>query len=182
MNLLPIQVKLIIAAGICAVLGLYGLWMEHHYEAKGRQLERAEWLQRQVQWDMDKAKLIADNQEKINQTIADNQAKERKISELHEQEIAKVHADLDHARSDAARNGGLRISASVCTNTSGPQASTETTGTSGRDEASTRTVALPEPVQDGLWSIVKEADEVSAQLRACQGWIKLNGFYGEVTN
>lgn len=174
-----IQAKLIALLAGVIVLSLACLWVAHYFEDRGRALERAVWVQKQAAWEADKLKLVADNEAKIAHTIADNEAKERKTSELHEQEVARIRDALDTARSDATHHGGLRISASVCTDARPAAGSTEAPGTSGRDALDPATVALPQGTQDSLWAIVNEAEGVASQLRACQGWIRLNGFYGE---
>lgn len=175
---LNIQSKLIIAAGLFVLACIGFEWGAHHYEARGRTLERAEWLKKQVDWDKATAKLVADNEQHNRAVAADNQAKERKTSEIHEQELAKLASVAAAARRRADAAGGLRISANVCPATSSPAGGTEAAGASGRDEAGAGTVALPADLQDSLWALVNEADQTSAQLRACQGWIRLNGFYG----
>lgn len=177
-----IQSKLIIGAGLIVLASLGIEAGISHFEEKGRQLERATWLQKQVDWNKAKAKLIADNEAKNKQVLADNEAKRRKTSALHEQEITKVRGDLDRARRDIAGRGGLRIPAPACPNTGAAGPGAETPGTSGRDEAGPITIALPPGTEDSIWSIVNEAESIASQLRACQGWIRLNGFYGETSH
>jgi hypothetical protein len=106
---------------------------------------------------------------------------ERTTSEHHEQELAQLRLERDADRAAVDNAGGLRISASACP-AARPAAAPEAAGASGRNEASPATVRLPQSVEDGLWRLADDADEVSAQLRACQGWIRSNNFYGPVND
>lgn len=130
-----------------------------------------------------------------NATLRDKHAK--KISELtkanneinvlnaksHERQLQALRTDLVSARRDADQRGGLRISAEACTGSGLKHGSTTTETTSAIEHyASTaRTIKLPDRVEEGLWSLSIRADTVVEQARACQNWIKAQGFYGEPT-
>jgi hypothetical protein len=106
-----------------------------------------------------------------------------KVSHDHENEIDALRAARAADRAAFDRAGGLRIPApatAACAGAPGdrPGAGAEAPGTSGRDDPGAATIRLPQQVENDLWSIVDDADEVSSQLRACQGWIRTNGFYG----
>lgn len=109
-----------------------------------------------------------------------NIATNLKVSEEHEKELVqlRLERDLDRLRIDRA--GGLRIPAPACPSGRpvGGTAGAEAPGAGGRDEAGAGTVRLPLETENSLWALVDDADEVSAQLRSCQQWIKRNGFYG----
>ena len=137
-------------------------------------------LQKQQQYD--RAEISARTlHDKVIKDIIDAQNKTNlKNAYDHEIALQKVNDDLSAARAESKRLGGLLITIPTPT-CKGDYvgAGTQTASTSQRDEKSTTTIALPEPIEAGLWSIVGEADQVTEQLRSCQAWIKDNGFYGK---
>lgn len=175
---LDMRTRLIVALGACLVLGVVGLGLAQHFEGKGRQLERAEWLAKQVQEQKDDAALLAKHDVDMRALEAQHKQTERETSEKHEQELAQLRLERDADRRHADAAGGLRIPAPACPAGSAV-AGAEAPGAGRRDEAGAATVRLPQQVENDLWAITDDADEVSAQLRACQGWIRANGFYGE---
>lgn len=174
---LDMRTRLIVALGAGVVLILLGLGLAHHFEDKGRQLERAGWLAKEVAEKQ--ADIALERKHAVDMAALKDhyEAIGRTTSENHETELAqlRIERDADRRRADAA--GGLRIIAPACP-AGGTVATTEAPGAGGRDEAGTRTVRLPQQVENDLWAIADDADEVSAQLRACQSWIRANGFYG----
>ncbi len=140
----------------------------------------------QALWDIE-AKQVA--QEKVDMIArhAQEMATLRSVHDRNNLENAKqndaalnkVRTALDAARAESRRLGGLRIPATQCPSggREGQGAGTEATGTVPHHEGATSTIALPEPVETNLWSIVGEADTVTEQLRSCQNWIRTNGFY-----
>ena len=72
----------------------------------------------------------------------------------------------------AARAIGLRMPKNSCSGLTTPA---ETTSSSRSDDG--ESVRLPRPIEEGLFNLARQADEVNIQLRACQSWIKTNGFY-----
>lgn len=137
----------------------------------------------QAEWDKDRAALLAANDRLIEkhareivQTVAFYNKTNLDNTVKHETALKEVTDALAAARAESRRLGGLRIPAPACQSTA---ADAQTTGTGERNAGTTTTIALPEPIEDGLWSIVGHADQVTEQLRSCQGWIKANGFYGE---
>lgn len=101
-----------------------------------------------------------------------------KVSEDHEKELRTLRLARDADRRAIDRAGGLRISAAACH----PAAATAQTADAGqRDEAGATTIRLPQQVENDLWALADDADEVSAQLRACQDWGRMHGFYGAET-
>ncbi len=87
-----------------------------------------------------------------------------------ENELQKAWASAD-ARIAAARAGGLRF-AGTC-EAAGPAT---TDGTGGRDGAAAGTVRLPDQVASDLFTLAGDADKVMEQARACQAWIREQGF------
>lgn len=108
----------------------------------------------------------------------------RAATKSHEEEIAKLNkmhetinkgtvASYETKLSDLDRKyrnvRGLRVSKAVCSSGSGQATSESSTG---NNEA--ESVRLPENVERSLYDLVRKADEVNAQLSACQGWIRAN--------
>lgn len=144
----------------------------------GKADERVVWELREAKLMKEQLDLREDHAKEKDRLILSHQRINKENSDDHEVAIEKLHSDLSAARTESRRLGGLRIPAPVCpVRETGTDA--QTTGTGQRDEEATATIALPEAIEDGLWSIVGQADEVTEQLRACQGWIIDNGFYGE---
>jgi hypothetical protein len=174
---MDIRTRLIIVLAVVLALGALAAYGANHFEAKGRALERADWLAKQVREQQADAALVARHDADMRAIEDKHQQIERTTSEKHEQELAQLRRerDADRRRADAA--GGLRIPAPACPAGS-TVAGTEAASAGGRDAAGPGTVRLPQQVENDLWVIADDADEVSAQLRACQGWILANGFYG----
>lgn len=108
----------------------------------------------------------------------------RVATKAHEDEIAKLNkmhetinkgtvASYETKLSDLDRKyrnvRGLRVSKTVCSS-NGTATSPESPG--GNNEA--ESVRLPADVERSLYDLVRKADEVNAQLSACQGWIRAN--------
>jgi hypothetical protein len=173
--MMSIQSKLIAWAGALGLLAMLLAGAAFHFEARGRAAADVEWL----------AKMNSLRAAYAQKDAADQlryQRIERETSEQHETELAALRRDrdIDRRRADAA--GGLRIDARACA-PAGSAGTTETAGAERRDEpASPATVRLPLQVENDLWAAADAADEVSAQLRACQGWIRSNGFYGTASD
>lgn len=174
---MTIQSRLILIVGGITVAGLLALALANYYEGKGRALERGEWLAKELQRDQADRALERKHQADMDVLKQAQQAIERKTSEDHQTELAALRHDRAADRAAADRNGGLRIPAPSCP-AGVAVAGTEAAGAGGRDEASAGTIRLPHQVENNLWDIADAADEVSAQLRACQSWIRANGFYG----
>lgn len=100
---------------------------------------------------------------------ADNAA--RRASDGYQKELAAVRADRDAAVER------LRIPATVCT--AATAAAAEAPSTSRPDAAAPGAVTLPAELARNLFDLARRADEVTAQGRALQEWIRSNGFYGE---
>lgn len=165
-------IVLVLVALVAYVAGAWGKYED------GRAAVRAEWQKAEFQRSQAEAKAIAERLAS-NKHIADEQLEtNRRIAREHESTIERLRlaaaADLAAVR----RAGGLRISRAVCDSAA---ARTETASAGGRDETTAETVRLPIEVEDALWRIALDSDEVVEQARACQNWIVANGFAEPVT-
>ena len=118
---------------------------------------------------------LADETRRMTQ---DRKAEIERIRKDHEEANRRTIASYENqlsildARYRAARATGLRLPTSSSSQTSA--GATEAQSTSGNNEAeSTR---LPTDVAERLFNLARKADEVNAQLGACQKWIKEQGF------
>lgn len=157
----------VIVAGIVLVA-----WAEH----RGATLERAGWEKKEAQRQKDTADLLRKHAADVAALTLQYNLNNLKVSDDHEKELEALRIARAADRAAFDRAGGLRIARAVC---NPPAAGPEAASAGGRDEASASTVRLPEQVENDLWAIVNDADEVSAQLRSCQAWIVTNGFYGQ---
>lgn len=108
----------------------------------------------------------------------------RAATKAHEDEIAKLNKMYEKINKGTVENyetklsdldrkyrnvRGLRVSKAVCSSNG---ASTVAESSTGNNEA--ESVRLPADVERSLYDLVRKADEVNAQLSACQGWIRAN--------
>ena len=141
----------------------------------GRKLERSTWQAKEVV-TLEAARVeLAAAHAKNARIQSFNEANARKASAQHEQAISDLTKNYAKARADVRAAGGLRIPASICTATAPPEGAS----TSGLNEGSPGTVALPRETESRLFDIAQQADQLSEQLRSLQGWVKASGFYGE---
>lgn len=168
----PLALKII---GVLLLIGVvfgYG----HHLGAQGVQ----------AKWDHDKlevakaaatyaAAVTAANEKHVAEVMADNNRNSLEVSHEHQNVVAQLNDQLVRARA-SQRSGGLRVPRSICaaSGTAGPEAA----GAIGRDDGIAGTVALPDRTAGDLLLLADEADRVTEVARACQNWIRKNGFYG----
>jgi hypothetical protein len=144
----------------------------------GAKTERADWQHEKLTMQEDQRIALLEEVNKRDRDRLFNETKARKATENHEKALAEVTEKYAADVADLKRRGGLRIPASICA--ARPAAAAGQAASAGRpDEGSAETVQLPERIEDGLFKLSKRADDLAEQLRALQGWIRANGFYGE---
>ncbi len=135
-----------------------------------------EWHGRSVvqgRWDKERIARAAADQALIDVRTESNRmlARAQATTNLKvENDLQKALASAD-ARVAAARAGGLRF-AGTCA-AAGPAPAD---GAGGSDGASTATVRLPDQVANDLFDLAGDADKIMEQARACQAWIREQGF------
>lgn len=148
---------------------------------EAKRVYEAQWQQEKQGYLLAEIEARKQHAEKLAELGKIHQQTNLKNTTEHEKALKKVHADLAAARAESKRLGGLRIPAPVtsCPGTGFKQgtAGTQTTGAGPHYEEAAATIALPEAIEDSLWSTVGQADEVLEQARSCQAWIIDNGFY-----
>lgn len=148
------------------LVGVY-LW-GHHMGAKAVQ---DDWDSRKAKDALAQTKLVEHHAEEVAEINRKNDQNNNEVSNNYQKAIDENSKKYE-AAIVAARSHGLRLPASVCSATR----TTETASTTGANETPTGTVALPDTTTENLLALVKRADEVTEQARACQNWISLNGF------
>jgi len=153
------QIRLIIAAVLLALGGFLAWWVPSHYREQGRQ------------------EVIRKYEEASRIALQERKAQIERLKVQHEATNKIVIADYEarlsvlNERYLAAKRDGLRLPKTACERLA---TTAETASTSSSDEA--ESVRLPARIENGLFDIARKADEVNAQLSACQAWIKSNGF------
>lgn len=154
-----IGLRLIIGAVVAVVLGTLAWRLPEHYREQGRveveqkykEAEKAAIVSRNA--EIERLKVEHENTNKL--VVADY---EGKIAVLNERYLA-------------AKRDGLRLPRVACER---PPAIAEAQSPAGSNEA--ESIRLPPAIENGLFDLARKADEVNAQLSACQAWIKQNGF------
>lgn len=144
----------------------------------GAKAERSTWQHEKLQMQEAHRVAMLDEYKKRDRDRLFNEAKARKATEDHEKALAARDEKYATDIADLKRRGGLRIPASICAARPAAAAG-QAAGASGPDEARSETLQLPERIEDGLLELTKRADGLTEQLRALQGWVRDNGFYGE---
>jgi len=124
----------------------------------------------QKEWDVDRTEISRQSKVAINMAaIRNEEIKIRqnddnaRIEKDHSNEIAIIHANTKPQR--------LRISANVCRDTAG---TTKAESATGSYSEPSRTILLPQQINDDLQSLMIEADTMLAGCRAAQNFIVYN--------
>lgn len=155
-----IEIRLIIGAVVAVVLGTLAWRLPEHYREQGRvEVE-------QKYKEAEKAAIVTRNAE-IERLKVEHENSNRLV-------VADYEGKLEvlNERYLAAKRDGLRMPKSACER---PSSIAETQSASGDHEA--ESIRLPPRVEDGLFNIVRKADETREQLNACQAWIRKQGFF-----
>lgn len=153
------QIRLIIAAVLLVLGGFLAWWVPSHYREQGKQ---------EVIHKYEEASRIA---------LQERKAEIERLKVQHETTNKIVIADYEarlsvlNERYRSAKLSGL----SYKPNSPIVAREAETASTERNNEA--ESVRLPSRIENGLFDLARKADEVNAQLSACQAWIKSNGFY-----
>lgn len=142
----------------------------------------------QAKWDHDKlevaqaaatyaAAVTAANEKHVAEVVAANNRNSLEVSHEHQNVVNQLNDKLVRARANQ-HSGGLRISRSVCATPTSGAAGPKATSAIGRDDDVAGTVALPDRTAGDLLLLADEADRVTEVARACQNWVRKNGFYG----
>lgn len=170
MSLIPDQYLLLAKIGAVGAL-VVGVYLTGHHQ--GAKAVQADWDASRAMIASAQAKLVEDHAKEIADVQAKHDADNIKVSTDHEKALQDLDAKY-RAAVTVARADGLRVSKSIC---SPAAAASETTSDSGHHDDTAGTVALPDQVTSDLLALVAEADRTTEIARACQGWIRANGFY-----
>lgn len=178
---IPSALLMKIVGGVGVLLALWFLYhgVTEHYIDIGRK-------EVQALWDADKVALKLAEAKALKEQVAKNEAERVKQDEInkgvihelkrkHQKQMADYQLTVDYLKS----HGGLRFPSKdgICGGRPASEAGTQ--GTSGSNE--TGYTRLPEKIESDLLELANDADIVTLQLGACQGWIKANGFSTELS-
>lgn len=172
----PNAILIKVVGGIGMLLALWFVYQEftEHYISIGRK-------EVQALWDADKVALKLAEAKALKKRVALNEAMYAEQQEInkgvidelerkHKKQTADYLLTIDYLKS----HGGLRFPSKDGICSPRPASETSAQGTTGSNETSyTR---LPEKIENDLLELANDADIVTIQLGACQGWIKANGF------
>jgi hypothetical protein len=162
-------IKIAAILALCAALFGYG----HH---KGSQSVQAKWdADKVVRLKLD-LELTSARAKEITALRSEQDRKNIEVSNDHANKVKTLNAKLSAARAAVAAAGGLRFTPAA-SNQAG--ATAHGTSDSGRNADVAGTVALPQSITDDLLSLAAEADRITEVARACQAWIRKQGFYGD---
>jgi hypothetical protein len=173
------EAKLIAAIVIALFLSLGGFYV-------GKTMEEASWQKEKITMQNKSDEILKDAIDKRDSDILKYSRIAKEASEGYENEKDK-NASLLATNS---KSGGLRISRAICAE---PSTSSKAASSIGINEGSSTTgvfpeqagtdiqdtVELPKVTSDQLRALMKQADDLSAQIRALEDWISKNGFNGE---
>ncbi len=174
--MMPGQWLLLLKIGVIGAL-LVAVFMFGH--RTGADAVQSDWDSEKAQLMAEQKKLILEHTREMETLQAKQYAINYKVGEEHEQALQTLGKKYAIEIAAVRASGGLRIPKSACSGSS--IAGTETTSNSGSNETASATFALPYAIEAGLFKLAEDADGHLEQLRACQNWIRLNGFYGDQT-
>lgn len=145
-----------IVAGLALILGVF--FTGWHYGGKNVQ---ADWDKEKVALLEKEKNLILENEARNAAILEEQKRKNIEVTNAHFKEIANINAAYDKRLRLTIKGGSCNLPA---------ETSSASTGTSETG------IVLPQQTSDDLLNLTREADEVNSRLRACQSWIKENGF------
>lgn len=161
-----------ILAGLLLVIAAY--FGGAHFGAK---VERAGWQKEKLAMQAEHEKQVKAEFHQYAEDVATHQRTARKASDNYDKALAAQAQTHRTVVADIRRTGGLRIpTPAACRQ--GPATAREAPGAIGLDEGTAVSIRLPLEIEANLFGLVGDADKVSEQLRALQGWVRANGFYG----
>lgn len=163
-----VRYLLVAAAALAAVFFSYEMG-----EKAGRNQVQQAWGAAQLQRKTEETQAIW-SRVKNNEREREQQAlNEKKQKENYDSEINRI-------RTAYAGTHSLRIKAEhIC---AGFAPATQTKTTSGGNEALAGTIALPDEIAKNLWQLVRDADELLAQCRMAQQFIRDTDFAPQAQN
>ncbi len=153
-----------IAAALALLAALAGIYWKIHHDGvvSGRAEIQAKWDASENARKVAEDKAIADRLKQNELRTAQVEADKQKLKKGYADELAKI-------RAAGIATGSLRIAASVCGGSS-TIGKTESTSGSAADIAAT--IALPDAITANLFSLMQEADTVTAGCRVLQDFVK----------
>jgi hypothetical protein len=122
-------------------------------------------------------------QQEVNQALLERDKVIAEINRKYQEDLFKTEKEHEKAikllKHDYSVNSGKRLSIkTTCSNTG---TSTSDDRPDVPDPRATQTIQLPEQVNDDLWRLAYDADEVVESYRALKHWLVLQGLYKDET-
>lgn len=177
---IPSVILMKIVGGVGVLLALWFVYNEvtEHYINIGRK-------EVQAKWDADKVALKLAEAKALKERVALNEAMYAEQQEINKGVIDELERKHKKQADDylltinyLKSHGGLRFPAKDGICGARPSSEASTQSTSGSNE--TGYTRLPEKIERDLLELANDADIVTLQLGACQGWIRANGFSTEL--
>jgi len=156
----------LIIAGMLAVLSAtyFVSKIPEHYREQGREEIRKDVAQKSHE------ALLIRNAENERDKLAQAEINRKVVTE-YELKLQNQAFEIDKRISDIKRSGGLRITAPSCReSTRAPEA----TSPIRADEIGD--YRLPSDIEEGLFGLVRQCEQVQTKLTALQAWVRLQGF------
>lgn len=156
----------LIIAGILAVLSAtyFVSKIPEHYREQGREEIRLDVAQKS------REALLIRNAENERDKLAQDKIN-REVKAEYELKLQNQAFEMDKRIADIKRSGGLRIAAPTCR-----ESTRETEATSAAGINETRDYRLPSDIEEGLFGLARQCEQVQTKLTALQSWVRLQGF------
>lgn len=159
-------------ASLAVIVGLWFGWraVKNHYIDVGR-------AEVQAKWEKDKiARKQAEELAEADRKAANAREKERQ-DRVTQTITEKYHADLAKVRGDLAAAKRVRVGTAICGQ--GSSGATQAPGAQGSEPADTGTRVVREDIERDIRTMMVVVEEAFATGRACQSFIRDNGFAPE---
>lgn len=154
--------------GVAIILALIGAWwaVSNHYTEVGK-------AEVQAKWDKDKAARAKAEELAIADRNAEN-AREKDRQSRVNQTITEQYNEINTLRNELATSKRVRVGTAICSQR--PAAGTKTESASGGNAADSGTRVVREDIERDIRALMIRVEEGFAAGRACQTFIKENGF------
>ena len=154
-----------------ALLVLLGLWwgVSHHYTEVGKAEVQAKWEKDKVARAKAEELAIADRNTK--------NAQEKERQDVVNKTITEKYNEINNLRNELATAKRMRIGTAICSQR--PSSPAKTTSPESSAPADTGAIVVREDVERDIRALMIRVEESFATGRACQAFIRENGFAAE---
>lgn len=165
--MMPLNPKIYLYGIGVVLIGLLGVWvysLPEHYREQGRKEMLANVAQKSHE------ALLIRNAENERDKLAQTEIT-RKVVQEYELKLQNQAIEIDKRIADIKRSGGLRVATPTCRESS---RTPEATSTIRADEIGD--YRLPSDVEEGLFGLARQCEQIQTKLTALQAWVRLQGF------